>query len=103
MNRAIRFAIFSVTATLVVLFVLWQMYVKAPPPEIVCEHKVQTTIAEVQARGMSKNNQATVVEQMQDRCVRRLYDKIQFRGRIDYASYAKCVLASTTLEAIERC
>jgi len=82
---------------------LWVAFVRAPGPERVCDHIVEVTVAEATAAGMSVEAEASLVEGLRDRCVQHKRDKIQLRGRIKYARYAKCVLEQDSLADIEAC
>ena len=44
-----------------------------------------------------------LVGQLEAKCITKLERKIQMRGKIVYAEYAKCVTAATTLSDAERC
>ena len=89
-----------VTAT---VFGLWWTYVRAPGPAVVCEHIIEVTVAESRASGMSSESEATVIERTRDECIQHKQDKILLRGRVEYARYAKCVMAADTLEDIYSC
>lgn len=98
-----KFAMASITVVLAVLVGLWFGYVHAPPPAEVCEHIIQVTMAQSAAKGMSPDTQAAVLGSIRDQCVEHKRDKILLRGRIQYAAYAKCALAASTLGQIEKC
>ena len=80
---------------------LWAVYVRAPEPEAVCEHKLQITLAE------SGGQHADAMEDLLDRikadCVKEKRMLLQLRGKVAYATTAKCILAATTLSDAERC
>lgn len=80
---------------------LWAVYVRAPPPEAVCEHKLQITLAE------SGGQHAVAMENLLDRitadCIKEKRKLLQLRGKIAYAKTAKCILAAATLSDAERC
>lgn len=82
---------------------LWWAYVRAPGPNVICEHIIEVTMAESRASGMSADSESRVIERTRDECIQHKRDKIQLRGRVKYATYAKCVMASTTLEDIYSC
>ncbi|MBA3548036.1 MAG: hypothetical protein H0T76_16265 [Nannocystis sp.] len=84
-----------------VLTGLWFMYVQAPPPELVCEHKMAITLAEAgEQRGPAVEN---LLDQLKLKCVKDKRTLLQLRGKIAYARQARCILAATTLSESERC
>ncbi len=85
------------------LMVLWMIFVRAPKPQQVCEHIVQVTLQEASAAQMSADSEAALVSGLQERCIAHKRDKIQLRGRVKYAQYAKCVMSASTLSAVESC
>ena len=101
--RSWRIARWSVLGTLSVLFSLWWLYVRAPSPAEVCDHIVEVTRQEARQSGLSDEAEGAVIENLRERCVQHKLDKIQLRGRLQYATYAKCVLDRATLVEIERC
>lgn len=86
-----------------VLFGAWLFFVKAPPPRTVCAHVLEVAVAEARRAGMSPQSEAAVVEQISAGCMQHKLDKIQLRGRIVYARYAKCVVGQATMAGIESC
>lgn len=93
-------AVFLFVATLVGL---WALFVRAPGPEDVCEHIVDVTMREAQAAAMNPESEAALMAGLQERCVKHKLDKMQLRGRVKYAEYAKCVMAASALSEIESC
>jgi len=93
-------AVFLFVATLVAL---WAIFVRAPGPEDVCEHIVNVTLREAQAAAMNHESEAALMAGLQERCVKHKLDKMQLRGRVKYAEYAKCVMAADTLAEVETC
>ena len=85
------------------LALLWILYVRAPPPELVCQHILDVTLAEASDRAMSPEAQGALLDRMRQQCIQHKRDKIKLRGKIQYASYAKCVMEADTLAAIESC
>jgi len=80
---------------------LWIAYVQAPEPEVVCEHKIAITLAEVgDQHGGAVDN---LIDQLKLQCVKEKRKLLQLRGKIVYARQAKCILAAETLSAAERC
>ncbi|PRP98814.1 hypothetical protein ENSA7_64460 [Enhygromyxa salina] len=83
------------------VFVFWFGWVHAPTPEQVCQHKIQLvheTVGEDQTDGAE-----ALVGQLEANCVIAANRKIQLRGKLVWAEYAKCVTAATTLADAERC
>lgn len=93
-------AILALTAT---LFVLWFAFVRAPAPATVCDHIMKVTLAEAEADGLAPDTQDTLIGRLRDQCVQHKLDKIQLRGRLTYAEYARCVMSKTTRAEIDRC
>lgn len=85
----------------IVLATLWMLYVRAPAPEAVCEHKIAITLAEV---GDQHGDAATnLLDQLRLQCVKEKRKLLELRGKIVYARQAKCIMAATTLSAAESC
>jgi len=93
-------ALLALTST---LFLGWWLFVRAPSPFELCDHLVDVTLAESKAAGISIEAEAALVDGLRERCIQHKMDKIQLRGRIKYARYAKCVLAGTSVAAIDAC
>lgn len=93
-------AVFLFVATLVTL---WWIFVRAPGPEEVCDHIVDVTLNEARGAQMNPESEAALVSGLQERCIKHKLDKIQLRGRVKYAEYAKCVMAAETLLDVESC
>jgi hypothetical protein len=87
----------------VAIFGFWLLFVRAPGPQQVCTHIMDVTLHEAGEQAMAQETQADIVERMQQQCIQHKLDKIQLRGRLKYAEYAKCVMAAQTLAEIERC
>jgi len=85
------------------LFGLWWLFVRATPPDEVCRHIVDVTMREAGEGSLAPDSQEALVRSLEERCVQHKLDKIQLRGRIEYARYAKCVMGSDRLMDIERC
>ena len=86
---------------LVAIVAFWFGWVRAPAPEAICQHKVDlvfSTVGEDQREGAE-----ALVGQLEVQCVDAARKKIQMRGKLVYAEYAKCVMAATTLDEAERC
>jgi hypothetical protein len=86
-----------------IVFALWWSYVRAPGPQEVCSHIASVTKKEIETDGVSLESEAAVIEGIERRCVQHKLDKIQLRGRIEYAVYAKCVMGSSNLAEIGKC
>ncbi len=81
--------------------VFWFGWVRAPSPQEICAHKVElvfATVGEDQREGAE-----ALAAQLEVQCVEAAKQKIQMRGKLVYAKYAKCVMAATSLDEAERC
>ncbi len=78
-------------------------YVQAPAPAEVCQHILDITVAEAGEQAMDAHTQDTLLDRLRLQCIQHKRDKIQLRGKIEYARYAKCVIAATALADIEAC
>ncbi len=87
----------------IALFFVWWALIRAPGPVEVCDHIVEVTLREAGDQQLSDQTQARLIESTREQCIQHKRDKIQLRGRIKYASYAKCVVEAETLAAIGRC
>ncbi len=85
------------------LFGLWFAYVRAPGPQDVCRHIIEVTTREAADQGVGGAGQDAVVAQLEESCVKQKVDKIQLRGRVVWAKYAKCVMQADSLDDIWRC
>ena len=88
---------------LLLVFGFWWGWVRAPGPEAVCEHIIAVTKSEAEDRSMEIATEAALVQQMKERCMKHKLDKLQLRGRLVWADYARCVVASDSLALIGRC
>jgi hypothetical protein len=87
--------------SVVAVLVFWLGWVRAPSPEQICKHKIELVIDQV---GEDQTEGAdALVGQLEAKCVESAERKIKLRGKIVYADYAKCVMASTSLMDAERC
>ncbi|MEM7154694.1 MAG: hypothetical protein AAF799_17730 [Myxococcota bacterium] len=93
----------SVFGLTLALFSVWWFMIRAPGPAEVCEHILQVTLREASGQGLSPESQQKLVESTRTQCIEHKQDKIQLRGRIKYATYAKCVMAAQDLLTIGRC
>lgn len=84
-------------------FVGWWAFIRAPGPVEVCEHIVAVTLREAGDQALSGDSQSRLVETTRQQCIEHTRDKLQLRGRIKYAEYAKCVVAAQTLGEIGHC
>lgn len=83
------------------IFVFWLVLVRAPSPQDICRHKIELVLAEVpQDQQVGAD---ALIAQLELRCVEAAKKKIQFRGKLVYAEYAKCVAKAQTLAESERC
>ena len=101
--KAAKIISFVILVLVAGLFAAWWAFVRAPGPAEVCDHIIDVTIAEAQATGMSREAEADVIERTREECIQHKRDKIQLRGRLDYADYAKCVVSAKTLDEIYKC
>lgn len=84
-----------------ILVGLWLAFVRAPAPQVVCEHKLAITLAE--SGGQHAAAMENLLDRIQADCVKEKVKLLQLRGKIAYARQAKCILAATTLSEAERC
>lgn len=92
-----------VLGLILLLFVLWWGFIRAPGPVEVCNHIVEVTRRETAAQGISRESEAKLVESIGQSCIEHKQNKILLRGRIKYAEYAKCVMRGQTLLEIGHC
>jgi hypothetical protein len=98
---ALKIAGLVASLLIVILGTLWILYVRAPAPEVVCEHKIAITLAEV---GDQHNAAAAnLLDQLRLQCVKEKRKLLELRGKIVYARQAKCIMAASTLGAAETC
>lgn len=83
------------------LTVLWFVFVQAPGPEAVCARITEMTVAE--AGQGNPGATAALVERLEARCVEDKKRIIQFRGKIEWAEYARCVMDAEGLAQAEGC
>jgi hypothetical protein len=83
------------------LLAFWLIYVRAPDPASVCSHLVQLTRAE--AGESAPRAVDALVERLETRCVEDKARIMRMRDKLEYAKYARCVVAATTLSDAERC
>jgi hypothetical protein len=88
-------------AIVLAIFVFWLGWVRAPSPQAICEHKVELVLATVGPE--QRDGADALIDQLELKCVEAAERKIQMRGKIVYADYAKCVIAATTLAEAENC
>ena len=85
------------------LFGLWWAFIRAPGPADVCAHIIDVTMRESGQSELAPESQTAVVDQLRERCMQHKVDKIQLRGRVVWARYARCVMAADTLDGLWRC
>ena len=90
-----------ISLLVVVLGTLWMLYVRAPAPEVVCQHKIAITLADV--GDQHGDAAANLLDQLRLQCVKEKRKLVELRGKIVYARQARCIMAATTLSAAERC
>lgn len=98
-----KIASYVVLGLTVLLFAGWWAFVRAPGPVEVCEHIMQVTLREAGDQALGDDSLSRLVDSTRAQCIEHKQDKIQLRGRIKYAQYARCVVAATTLGEIGRC
>ena len=84
-----------------VIFGFWLIFVRAPPPQVICQHKIELVLNEVPPE--QRVGAEALIAQLELRCVEAAKKKIQFRGKLVYAEFARCVAKATTLGEAERC
>jgi hypothetical protein len=98
-----RIASYVVLGLTLLLFGGWWAFVRAPGPVEVCEHIVAVTLREAGDQAMGDDSLSRLVETTREQCIEHKRDKIQLRGRLKYAQYARCVVEAQTLAEIGRC
>ena len=86
-----------------VIFAFWVAYVRAPTPEEVCGHIMGVTVREAGEVNLAPETRDTLIARLERDCIEHKRNKILLRGKIRYASYARCVVRAQTLRAIEDC
>jgi len=94
---------FGVVALIILGFLtlVWFFMLRAPTPEVVCEHIVAISVEE--AGDHSPNAVNALVDQLRLTCTREKRTKLRLRGKYHYAEYAKCVMRANTLTEAEGC
>jgi hypothetical protein len=93
-----KIALGLIAAMAVAVGVFWMGWVSAPSPDAICDHKIELVRAEAEGR-----NAEPLIERLRETCVDNAERRVQYRGRVKYAVYAKCVMAADSLETAERC
>ncbi|MCA9661756.1 MAG: hypothetical protein KC486_25685 [Myxococcales bacterium] len=83
------------------LTLVWFFLLRAPSPEVVCDHIIEMTVAEVGDK--APNARDALIDQLRLRCTKEKRTKLRLRGKYYYAEYAKCVMRSETLAEAEGC
>ncbi len=81
------------------ILTFWFVYVRAPSPEEVCKHKIELVMQEAKP-GLDAT---ALLDTLQTSCVKAARQKIQLRGKIKYANYARCVAEAENLMVAETC
>ncbi|MCX4246853.1 hypothetical protein [Paraliomyxa miuraensis] len=102
-RTAAKIASGVVFGLVLVLFLGWWGFIRAPGPLDVCEHIIEVTLREAGDEALSDDSLSRLVDSTREQCIEHKRDKIQLRGRIKYAEHAKCVMAAQTLSEIGRC
>ena len=98
---ALRALLIGAVSMAVILTGLWFRYVDAPPPEEVCDRIIELTYAE--GAEHDPKSVERLVEKLREGCVTSKRQIIQYRGKIEWASYARCVAAASDLAGAEGC
>lgn len=85
------------------LFAFWWGWVRAPAPPAVCDHLADLAVQEAAASDLDPATQGSLLQATQDRCHTMAQDKLKLRGRLTYATWAKCIAAAPTMSAAGRC
>lgn len=85
------------------IFAFWAAYVRAPAPEAVCRHITAITVREAGEIDLAPQTRDTLLARLEQDCISHKRNKILLRGKIRYASYARCVVGAQTLRQIEDC
>jgi hypothetical protein len=93
----------GITVFVVALVGLWMLFVRAPPPAVVCDHIAEVAEHEAEREAVDPHTRDTLLEDIRSKCIQHKLDKIKLRGRIAYASYARCVMQSESLAEIDAC
>lgn len=80
---------------------LWFAYVRAPAPHEVCQRKADLVLADT--RGEHAEAASSLVDHFRLTCTRQAETLLQFRGKLAYARFARCVMAAPTFDDAERC
>ena len=102
-GMAAKIASGVVFGVVLVLFIAWWAFIRAPGPVEVCEHVIQVTLREAGEEALGDDSLSRLVESTREQCIEHKRDKILLRGRIKYAEHAKCVMSAQTLGEIGRC
>ncbi|MEM6995109.1 MAG: hypothetical protein AAF721_31640 [Myxococcota bacterium] len=93
----------AVLAIVLLLFGFWWGWVRAPGPEAVCEHIIAVTKTEAEDRSLEMQSEAVLIQQMKERCMKHKADKLLLRGRLEWATYARCIVGADDLATIGKC
>ena len=96
-----RIAGIIISTIALILLAVWFFLLRAPSPEVVCEHLIEVTIREVGDR--APNAVDAFVDQIRTTCTKEKQTMLRLRGKYAYAEYAKCVMRATTLSDAEGC
>lgn len=83
------------------IFAFWLIYVRAPSPQEVCAHLIALTRQD--AGDAAPRAVDALVSRLEARCVEDKSRIMKMRDKLEYAKYARCVIAATSLETAERC
>ncbi len=98
-----RLASTLIASFALIAIIAWFALVDAPSPEEVCQHITAVTLEEASSSELSDETQTALVTRLEERCVQHKRDKIKLRGKLKYATYARCIVESRSLRQIESC
>ena len=90
---SLGFSVFVLT-----LGLLWFVFVRAPSPQTLCEHKIALVTAEADGK-----DAGPLLQSITEGCIENAQRRIKMRGKIKYANYARCVVAAQVLADAEMC
>lgn len=83
------------------VYALWMKYVDAPSPAQVCDRVIEMTYAEGATH--DRSSVEALVSKLRSDCVSSKSRIIQYRGKLEWATYARCVMDAPDLAGAEGC
>lgn len=80
---------------------LWFAYVRAPAPHEVCQRKADLVLADT--RGEHAEAASTLIDHFKLTCRKQAETLLQYRGKLTYARFARCVMTAATFDEAEHC